>query len=200
VISRDSEDYITPSSQKHSAKWICQCDCGNLVSVLGRQLRNGHTKSCGCLQRERTANANRRHGGRYDRLHSVWSNMKNRCYNPNYAEFKDYGGRGITVCDEWLNYPEFKAWAISAGYNQSVKRGVLTLDRIDINKGYSPDNCRFVDMYVQANNKQNNIRYSVDGKEHTLAEWSKILNIDYDYLYYRVRTKQLPIESVIADM
>lgn len=200
VICRHKDDYITPSTQKHTSRWVCQCGCGNTTIVTLNQLRSGRTQSCGCLQKERASKANSKHGGRKDRLHMVWTNMKNRCYNPNYSEYACYGGRGITVCEEWKEYPEFKEWAISSGYDDSLERGVLTLDRIDINKGYSPDNCRFVTMSVQANNKQNNIRYEMDGTEMTLADWAKQLNIEYNYLYYRVRTKGIPLKDVVMAM
>ena len=200
VLYRHQNDYITPSTGKRMSLWVCRCICGNTTIVSLSGLRSGKTKSCGCLQRERTAQANTKHGGRYDRLHTMWANMKNRCFNPNYAEFKDYGGRGIKVCKEWMEYPGFKKWAISAGYNDSLQRGKQTLDRIDSNSDYCPENCRFADMYVQANNKHNNIRYELDGIEHTLAEWSSIFNIPYDYLYYRVRTKGLELSDVIMAM
>lgn len=200
VTERYPYDYITPSTQKRTAKWICLCDCGNTAIVTTSGLRSGKTQSCGCLQRERSANAHRKHGGRYDRLHMVWANMKNRCYNANYAEYSSYGGRGIQVCDEWQQYSAFKEWALREGYDASQKRGVQTLDRIDVNADYGPSNCRFVNMYAQANNKQNNIRYSVNGEEHTLSEWARLLDISYNYLYYRVKTKHIPLDDVIKTM
>ncbi len=123
--------------------------------------------------------------------------MKNRCYNPNYSEYYSYGGIGITVCDEWQEYQPFKEWAMSHGYDDSVKRGQKTLDRINVNMGYTPDNCRFVDMFVQANNKHNNIRYKYNGKEYSLRELSKISGKSYEYLYYRIRTKGMKVEEVV---
>lgn len=200
VSGKSSNYYITPSSGKRHARWKCLCDCGKETEVITSQLTSGKTQSCGCLQRERTASANTKHGGRYDRLHAVWANMKNRCYNKNYAEYSSYGGRGIYVCDEWQTYPPFRDWAVKAGYDSTCGRGVKTLDRIDVDSCYCPENCRFVDMNVQANNKQNNIRYKMNGQEHTLSEWSKILSVEYDYLYYRVRTKNTPLEEVIRNM
>lgn len=197
VIDRNENDYITPSTGKRTARWNCQCACGNITVVTSSQLRCGKTQSCGCLQKERTARANTKHGGRYDRLHNIWANMKNRCFNPNYAEYNCYGGRGITVCDEWLEYPTFKEWAIAQGYNDKLDRGIQTLDRIDINKGYQPDNCRFVDMFVQANNKQNTIKVPYKGEEHTLSEWAEILGLTYNYLYYRIQMKGLLLEEII---
>lgn len=121
--------------------------------------------------------------------------MKNRCLNPNYDEYKDYGGKDICVCQEWMEYEQFREWAINAGYNQTNKRGSQTLDRIDVNGNYCPENCRFVDMYMQANNKQNNVRIEYDGVTHTLSEWAHIIGVPYNYLYYRVRTKGMPLSS-----
>ena len=127
----------------------------------------------------------------------MWANMKNRCYNPNYSEYKSYGGRGISVCEEWMDYPQFKEWALFTGYDETLPRGQQTLDRIDYNGNYCPDNCRFVNMFIQANNKQDNVRITYNGEEHTLSEWANILNIKYDYLYYRFRTKGTPFEEII---
>lgn len=199
VLYRHPKDYITPSTGKHTSRWVCQCDCGNVTVVNCSQLTGGRTQSCGCLQRERSAQAHTVHGGRYDRLHMIWANMKNRCYNPHYAEFDNYGGRGITVCKEWQEYPAFRDWALQAGYDSSNKRGTQTLDRIDFNDGYYPDNCRFVDMFTQANNKTDNIYIDYQGSTKTLSEWARLLNIPYDYLYYRVRTKGLPMQDVISE-
>lgn len=200
VIGRSNDDYINLSTKKHTRRWICECSCGNKTTVTTPQLTGGRTKSCGCLQRERTAQANTKHGGRYDRLHSVWANMKNRCYNPNYSEYESYGGRGITVCDEWQNYPSFAEWATNAGYNKYLKRGECTLDRIDVNGNYCPQNCRFVNMYIQANNKMNNVYITHNGESHTIADWSKKLGVKYNSLYYRIKTKGLSLENAIKEI
>lgn len=182
------------------ARWNCVCECGNTTVVSSSQLKSRKTQSCGCLQKQRTAEANTTHGGRYERLHNTWANMKNRCSNPNYSEYHNYGGRGITVCDEWLEYEPFREWALSQGYDANAERGKYTIDRIDVNKGYSPSNCRFADMRTQANNMTNNIRYTINGVRKTLSEWALFYNIPYDKLYYQVRTKGLPIEEIVMAM
>lgn len=197
VIRRHDEDYITPSTGKHTSRWICRCDCGNETIVTINQLRSGKTQSCGCYQRERSKEAHTKHGGRFDRLHGVWANMKNRCYNSNYNEFENYGGRGISVCEEWMEYPQFKEWALRSGYDEFASRGEYTLDRIDVNGNYCPENCRFVNMFVQANNKQNNIRIEYNGETYSLSELSQILNKPYDFLYYRLITKKLSLEDIL---
>lgn len=135
--------------------WHCVCECGNTVVVLRTNLISGATLSCGCLQRERAARANTTHGLRNTRLSKVWRNMLSRCYNPSNPDYKNYGGRGITVCDEWRNnFEAFYEWAMANGYDEKAPFGKCTIDRINVNDGYHANNCRWVDMNVQANNRR----------------------------------------------
>lgn len=142
------------SNSKREAKWRCQCDCGRYSFVSSYNLRSGNTNSCGCLSAEKSALRITTHSMSRYRLHGVWCGMKQRCLNPNHERYRQYGGRGITICDEWLHsFQAFYDWAMANGYDENAPRGQCTIDRIDNDKGYSPDNCRWVDMKVQRHNR-----------------------------------------------
>lgn len=148
---------LAPKSAAGQTRWRCVCDCGREKIVQGGSLRSGSSLACGCVSRETHRN-NRKPKVPHkkpDRIYSVWIGMKSRCYNQKSNSYKYYGGRGIKVCDEWLHDPDaFIEWSLSHGYDPSAKRGECTLDRIDVNGDYSPDNCRWVSMMVQAHNKR----------------------------------------------
>lgn len=131
------------------AAWLCKCDCGNTTVVNGRNLRNGRTTSCGCYHKEILINRSKTHGMSKTRLYRIWHNMKNRCFYTKDKHFNDYGGRGITVCDEWKNdFESFKKWSLSNGYSDE-----LTIDRINNDGNYEPSNCRWVTMKEQCKNR-----------------------------------------------
>lgn len=177
VVIEQADAYITPSGKKYP-RYLCKCDCGNVKKIDKNNLLKGNTLSCGCLQKERTSAATKTHGDTDSRLYNVWCAMKRRCYNPDVKEYRLYGGRGISVCDAWRdNYEAFRDWAIIAGYKYDAPRGACTLDRIDTDGNYSPENCRWVSQKEQMNNVRYNHRESYHGETHTIAEWEGILGM-----------------------
>lgn len=145
------------TTKNRTAAWICKCDCGNERSICGASLRRGHSKSCGCLRDEIVSNTQATHRKTKTKLYNVWTHMIQRCYNSKHTAYKRYGGRGITVCDEWRSsFLSFQEWAMSTGYDENAAFHQCTIDRIDNDKGYSPDNCRWADAATQNRNKSNN--------------------------------------------
>lgn len=178
--------------------WHCECDCGNEIDVRVYSLTSGNTLSCGCLQKERAKTKSATHGGRFDRLYGVWTNIKTRCYNQNSSSYKDYGERGITMCEEWKNsYLAFKEWSCANGYDDTAEKGKCTIDRINVNGNYEPNNCRWVDAKTQANNTRANVKYKYDGKEYTLAELADKYNINYKTLHLRITRYKMSIEEAL---
>lgn len=169
-------------------RWICQCDCGQTTKPIdGSNLRRGVIKSCGCFRRElsvfRGSLLNKSHGMCATRIYKTWSSMKSRCYNANIPNFERYGGRGITVCDEWLNsFEAFYEWAMANGYADN-----LTIDRIDVNGNYCPENCRWVTIADQNRNKRNTTNIEINGKSQTISQWAKESGIPKTTLFYRYK-------------
>lgn len=167
------------SDAKGQSLWLCRCDCGIEKVVRGHDLKGG-TKSCGCSRRYNTGLY--QHGLSNTRLHRIWRSIKDRCYNKNNQDYRQYGGRGITVCDEWKDdFLSFYNWSTENGYGEN-----LTIDRIDVNAGYFPDNCRWVSMIEQSNNRRNNKVFTLNGKKMTLAQWSKETGVKYGDIQNRL--------------
>lgn len=194
VISR-AEDYVSPNG-KHRIQWMCRCDCGIEKIVLGEALTSGRTISCGCAQKEIASRFNQTHGKTNTRLYGVWCAMKRRCHNSNVPEYPRYGGRGISICEEWdRSFETFEAWAMVNGYDPSAERGKCTLDRIDNNGNYCPDNCRWVTQRDQMSNVSYNRLITYNGETHTLAEWAREYNIPYARLSQRINRYGYSLEE-----
>lgn len=168
-------------------QWACQCDCGNpkIKIIRGSDLKLGKVKSCGCLALEtRIANGkkNKKHGDTHSRLWTIWCGMKSRCDYIKNIEYHNYGGRGITYCSEWNDYVNFKEWALDHGYQDD-----LTLERIDCDKDYCPNNCTWATMKQQQNNKRNTIRFTINNENHSVSEWADITGIPAPTLTWRFK-------------
>lgn len=156
-----------------AVKYLCRCDCGNTKVVTGTSLRYGKTKSCGCLAAESTSERARTHGLSKTRLYKIWAGMRDRCYNPSRREYKGYGDRGITVCDDWNeDYMTFHDWSMANGYSDT-----LTLDRIDNDGPYSPDNCKWTTRKAQSDNTRLTVHITVDGVTKNIGDWAATVGV-----------------------
>lgn len=158
--------------------WLCECECGRKCEVATSNLTGEKQKSCGCVKKV----GNPTHGLYYTRQHRIWALMKDRCYNEKSPNYKYYGGRGIKVCEEWKNsFSTFYEWAMNNGYADN-----LSIDRIDVNNDYCPENCRWATSTEQNNNTRKNKRIVYDSESHTLSEWAIIKNIPVSTLWSRL--------------
>lgn len=167
------------NGKKPVVKWECECACGKKVVVKSDSLLSGHTKSCGCKKVK--------HGySNKERLYDTWKNMRRRCFDPKNKRWNQYGGRGISICSEWNDYSIFREWALTNGY-----RDDLTIDRIDVDGNYCPENCRWVDEKVQANNTSRNRYFELDGEKLTMSQLSIRLGLTYSALQHRIERGQI---------
>ena len=162
--------------------WSCICDCGNSHIVSRRHLLNGHSTSCGCWNKE----SHTTHGMKHTSLYTIWVDMKQRCRNPKHVYYDRYGGNDIDICAEWEQFEGFRDWAFDSGY-----RPGLTIDRINNDLGYYPENCRWSDWYTQANNRRNNRHITYNGVTHTIAEWARILGVPDQLLRGRINRNDM---------
>ena len=172
------------------ARWLCQCDCGRQVIMRSDVLRRG-AGSCGCVSASFDHGECR--GAKPSRLYNIWRDMQARCKNPKNIGYHLYGGRGITVCDEWAKFKSFKNWADSAGYAEN-----LTLDRIDPNGPYEPENCRWVTNTEQQRNKRNTVWVEFQGIRRSLPEWAELLGVKRNLLYKRQNNPEA-LQKFIAE-
>lgn len=188
VISR------TVNSKEGRSMWMCRCKCGTERAVRGYNLRNGTSKSCGCLSAEMTKERSTTHGMTGTRLYKIWGQMIQRTTNKNDPWYSYYGGRGIVVCEEWRNsFEPFKAWAVENGYKDN-----LTLDRRNNEEGYSPENCRWVTRAVQEENTRRTHFLTYKGKTKSITEWAKATGIKRSVLYDRINKMGWDIERALT--
>lgn len=164
--------------------WNCTCDCGEVKDkpTTSSDLKSGKVKSCGCAHIGATKGIRKKHGMAHTRMFQIWSSMKARCYNPHSVAYKNYGGRNIKVCDDWRNdFSAFYDWAIENGYSDK-----LTLDRINVNKGYCPENCKWSTMKEQQNNRRDNKIVIYKGEQFTLSQLADKLSISQATLGWRI--------------
>ena len=171
----------------------CICECGNYIDVNLHDLTSSHTQSCGCYQKTQVSKKNKIHGLTTSSIFHIWTSMKQRCLNPNNKAYKNYGGRGITICDDWKNnFITFYDWAMNNGYKEN-----LSIDRIDNDGNYQPDNCRWVTRKEQNRNYRKNINVIYENTEYCLKDLSVKLNINYKYLHKKYK-KGMKIEDIIS--
>lgn len=178
------------NGNKGASRWKCLCDCGNITYVRGGNLKSGSVKSCGCLNKKPHYLI---HGDSDKPLYAMWTSMMYRCHNPKNQAYKFYGARGISVCEEWHDYLKFKEWVESTKKEES-----LTIERIDVNGNYCPENCIWVSMKEQANNRRSNIIFEYNGEKHNLMEWCNLLGLNYKNIHNRIYKLGWSFEKAIS--
>lgn len=183
-------------NKRGKSVWHCRCECGNEKDIVSVDLITGGTKSCGCLNSEkksaRITERNKTHGKTYTRLYSIYRSMKYRCYYKGNPSYENYGERGITVCQEWLDdFMNFYNWSMKNGYSDK-----LTLDRIDVNGNYEPSNCRWAMRKEQQNNMRSNVFLEVNGERHTISEWAENTGLKRSTISSRLRRGKSPEEAL----
>lgn len=185
---------IVGQSKSGSRQWLCKCECGNDAVVDQYRLSSGRTKSCGCINKEMYYV----HGLARSRIYKIFTGMKMRCYNKNEPEYDNYGGRGIKVCDEWLDkekgFANFYDWSMNNGYSDQ-----LTIDRIDNEGNYEPSNCRWTDRKTQQNNTRWNVRIEYNGEIRTLSEWSELTGINKKTIWNRIYRYGWSVERALTE-
>lgn len=181
-------EWIPPEKRKSKLNSLkCRCDCGNETEVNRYKLTSGHTKSCGCHRLKVLKTSSIKYKNHDRRLYEVYMAIKYRCTNPNNPRYHNYGGRNITMCNEWLeSFDNFAEWAYANGYDSNAEHGECTIDRKENEKGYCPENCRWITNKEQQSNRRDNINITFLGETHNMKEWSDILNIPYSFMNWRM--------------
>ena len=186
-FGRLTVQYRVDNGPRGETRWLCLCDCNNTVIVTTGKLRSGHTQSCGCMRDQ----SHLIHGETGTPLFLEWCGIRNRCNDSNNPY---YGARNISVCNEWNNdYIAFRDWSLEHGYKEG-----LTIDRLNNDMGYEPDNCKWSTAKQQANNRRSNLYYEYNNEIHTLMEWCEILNLPYGTIYSRIHRDNYSFEQAIT--
>ena len=170
------------SSRHGDRMYQCVCECGRENKVSARQLQSGRSACCGCVGAKRHAEKFTTHGQSDSKLYKVWSSMKRRCSAPDDPSYCNYGGRGIVVCDEWKTFIPFHAWALLSGYREG-----LTIESINNDKGYSPDNCEWIPKPQQSKNTRHCVMISYEGHTLNISDWAKRLGVPYARIQSRLK-------------
>ena len=188
VVIERAKDHVSSSGQ-HRVAWLCQCDCGNQKIIVGKELRYNNTKSCGCLAKSLSSKRLKTHGLTKHRTYSILTNMHERCCNKEDKRYKDYGGRGIKLCDEWNRdivgsvnaIKNFYQWSLNNGYRED-----LSIDRINNDGNYKPSNCRWATQKEQQNNKRNNHILTYNNESLTMPQMARKYKINYEIFRRRI--------------
>lgn len=167
--------------------WLCQCSCGKQCHASTGDLCSGDTQSCGCLK-----DGHPKHGMVYTSTYEIWCGMKKRCTDSKSKSWKNYGGRGITICEKWKTFEGFFD-------DMGERPDGLSIDRIDNNKGYYKENCRWTNLLTQANNRRSNHPLTYLGKTQSLHQWAKEFNLSYSTLCARITNYKWPIEKSLTE-
>ena len=190
----EKDDSIQQFESEKDACDFLEVPQGRISSYFGKGL-----KCNGWSIRKLDTKSRKSESGARERLYGIYYNIKSRCYNEKDHGYERYGGRGIVMCDEWKNsYDAFKKWALSSGYNENARYTECTIERVDVNGNYSPENCCWKSMKEQANNKRTNLFIEYNEETHTLSEWSEILNIPYTTLQSRICSYGWDIEKAFT--
>lgn len=183
-------------TQSHHSLWNCECECGKIFEVVGNALLTGNTKSCGCLPEVSLYDGAPK---TQKRVYSVWHGMIERCYNENNASYVNYGARGIKVCEKWKDFRYFYQWAKETNYDENAPRGICTIERIDVNGDYEPENCTWIDATGQTNNRRNTKKVIYRGKIIPFSKICRDEGIPYYKLYYQVFKAKRDLETAILN-
>lgn len=178
------------TADRHHSYYLCRCKCGNEKVIRSDCLKDHRYVSCGCYNRSKTTGL--KHGQSRTKLYRVWAGMKNRCHTSNSRVSKWYHDKGVSVYKEWETFEPFYEWSMTHGYKEG-----LTIDRIDYDGNYEPDNCRWVTIQQQSYNTSRNIKLTYDGKTYCMQQWAKILGVNKNTFWRYIRVKHMSIQDVI---